>query len=126
MEIVLETKRLILREVTVSDIEVLYLYFSDPRLYQFSTVRDIKGTKAWIEWTLESYRDNGFGKWIMMLKENESVIGDCGISLQKVNGKTYPEIGYRLVYDSWGMGFASEAALGCRDYGFDTLRFSKS
>jgi ribosomal-protein-alanine N-acetyltransferase len=61
---------------------------------------------------------NGHGLWAMDLKSSGEMIGDCGITLQDVDGQPLPEIGYHLRRDMWGQGLASEAARACRDYGF--------
>jgi len=57
----------------------------------------------------------------MDLKTTGEMIGDCGITLQGVDGEMLPEIGYHLRRDMWGKGFATEAARACRDYGFQKL-----
>src|ERR1700740_2300801 len=50
------------------------------------------------------------------------MIGDCGITLQEVDGEHLREIGYHLRRDLWGQGLATEAARACRDYGFGELK----
>jgi RimJ/RimL family protein N-acetyltransferase len=57
----------------------------------------------------------------MDLKSTGEMIGDCGITLQDVDGESMREIGYHLRRDVWGQGFATEAARACRDYGFAKL-----
>ncbi|TRA83558.1 N-acetyltransferase [Agrobacterium salinitolerans] len=52
---------------------------------------------------------------------SEEVIGDCGITLQETPAGPEPEIGYHLRRDFWGNGFATEAAIACRDYAFQSL-----
>lgn len=53
----------------------------------------------------------------MDLNSTRAMIGDCGITLQEVDGTQLLEIGYHLRRDLWGQGFATEAARACRDYG---------
>jgi RimJ/RimL family protein N-acetyltransferase len=60
--------------------------------------------------------------WALDLKATGEMIGDCGITLQEVDGELVPEIGYHLRRDMWGQGFASEAARACREYGFERLK----
>ena len=57
----------------------------------------------------------------MELKSTGEMIGDCGITLQEVDGESLLEIGYHLRRDLWRQGLASEAARACRDYGFSEL-----
>lgn len=52
------------------------------------------------------------------------MIGQCGITLQEYKGKQVPEIGYLLAHGHWHRGYAAEAAVACREYGFNTLNFS--
>ena len=57
----------------------------------------------------------------MDLNSTRAMIGDCGITLQEVDGTQLLEIGYHLRRDLWGQGFATEAGRACRDYGFTQL-----
>ena len=57
----------------------------------------------------------------MVLKSTGEMIGDCGITRQQVEGEWLYEIGYHLRRDLWGQGLATEAAIGCREWGFATL-----
>lgn len=56
-----------------------------------------------------------------MLKSSGEVIGDCGITMQNINGEMLPEIGYHIHEQYQGMGYASEAARLCIDYAFHSL-----
>ena len=46
----------------------------------------------------------------MVLKETGEFIGDCGITLQNIDGEILPEIGYHIHKKYWMYGFAKEAA----------------
>ena len=46
-------------------------------------------------WNLENYQNYGFGLWAVTLKEENRLIGDCGMAMQCVHGKMLPEIGYQ-------------------------------
>ena len=58
----------------------------------------------------------------MDVKASGEMIGDCGITVQEVDGEGLLEIGYHLRRDLWAQGFATEAARACRDYGFTRLQ----
>lgn len=45
------------------------------------------------------------------------LIGDCGITIQNIDGELLPEIGYHIHKDFWRQGFATEAATAVRDWG---------
>ena len=53
-------------------------------------------TRRWIEWNLENYARYGFGLWAVVLKETGEFIGDCGITIQNIDGEKLPEIGYHI------------------------------
>ncbi len=67
---------------------------------------------------LRRYATEGHGLWAMVLKETGELIGDCGLTLQDVDGAYEMEIGYHVRRDLWRQGLATEAARACRDHGF--------
>lgn len=120
---VLETARLILRQMTLDDVDPLLQVFSDPETMRFYPKPfDRAMTQGWIEWNLNNYRHHGFGLWALVLKQSNTVVGDCGLVVQEVEGVQEVEIGYHVRRDVWGQGLATEAARACRDYGFNQLR----
>ncbi|HWX95180.1 MAG TPA: GNAT family N-acetyltransferase [Terriglobales bacterium] len=122
MQIYLETSRLILREFVPQDADALALVISDPETMRYyPSPFDRTGVEEWIARNIRRYQANGHGLWALDLKSTGEMIGDCGISLQNVDGEQLPEIGYHLRRDMWGRGFATEAARACRDYGFAKL-----
>ena len=74
--------------------------------YTFDEAR----VRAWIERNMERYRVNGFGLWAVCLKGSGEMIGDCGLTLQTINGNELPEIGYHIRRDFQRRGYAKEAA----------------
>ena len=124
MGAVLETPRLVLRELTAEDFGALYdtLADSDVRRHYPYTF-DERRVRGWIGKNIERYRDFGFGLWAVVLKATGSMIGDCGITMQCINGRIKPEIGYHLQRDWQGRGYAREAARACRDWAFEHTPF---
>lgn len=119
MRIVLQTPRLILREFVPTDAGALAQVISDPETMRFYPAPfDRAGVERWIERNLRRYQVDGHGLWAMDLKSSGEMIGDCGITLQEVDGEALPEIGYHVRKDYWRQGLATEAARACRDYGF--------
>ena len=119
---ILETSRLILREFLPGDADVLARVLSDPETMRFYPAPiDRRGVEEWIARNLRRYADNGHGLWAMILKANGELIGDCGLTVQNVDGIDEVEIGYHVRRDLWGQGLATEAARACRDYGFARL-----
>ena len=74
---VLETERLILREMDEQDFNALYQIFSDPEtMRHYPKPFDEGKVRYWIEWNQENYRVFGFGLWAVVLKETGQLIGD--------------------------------------------------
>ena len=122
MQIVLETPRLMLREFAPEDADALAQVISDPETMRYYPEPfDLPGVEDWIIRNRRRYETDGHGLWAMDLKSTGQMIGDCGITLQEVDGQALPEIGYHLRRDLWGQGLATEAAKACRDYGFVKL-----
>ena len=124
MKIILETERLLLREYTMEDFEGLYAILSDPiTMRHYPKPYDEKGTLRWLSWSLENYERYGFGWWAIELKETGAFIGDCGITMQSIDGEILPEIGYHIHRDYWRRGYGKEAACAVRDWCFAHTRF---
>ena len=76
------------------------------------------------EWVIPSYK-NGLGLFVLIEKETGIRIGHAGLVKQQIDGKEEIEIGYWLLPQYWGKGYAREAAAAFRDYGFQALRMNK-
>lgn len=121
---ILQTQRLILREYTQSDFDPLYNILSDPVTMQhYPKPYDEKGTQRWLDWNFSNYKTYGFGLWAMELKETGEFIGDCGITMQPIDGNWLPEIGYHIDKAFWRKGYGSEAARAVRDWAFQNRDF---
>ena len=116
---VLETERLYLREMTENDFEVLNKVLSDPKIMcHYPHAFDETEVRSWIQRNMERYRIFGFGLWAVCLKETGEMIGDCGLTMQLINGQIKPEIGYHIRRDMQRKGYAKEAAKAVRDWAF--------
>lgn len=123
--VIIETNRLILREYTLDDFDNLYEIVSDPEtMRHYPKPFDEERTRDWIEWNLENYKNYGFGLWVVTLKETGEFIGDCGISIQNIDGELLPEIGYHIHKKYWRRGFGSEAARAVRDWAFENTDYN--
>jgi RimJ/RimL family protein N-acetyltransferase len=116
---ILETPRLILRELVPEDADAMERILSDPETMRYYPAPfDRAGVEGWIDRNRRRYAVDGHGLWAVVLKSTGEVIGNCGLIKQEVDGASELEVGYHLRRDYWGKGYATEAAQACRDYGF--------
>lgn len=124
MKIKIETERLYLRELAESDFDSLYNVLADSDIMKhYPYTFDEKRVKNWIAKNIERYNIFGFGLWAVILKETGQFIGDCGITMQNINGSIKPEIGYHTGKKFQRQGYAKEAARAVRDWTFENTPF---
>ena len=122
---VVETERLLLREMTEEDFPALYKVLADSDIMKYYPyVFDEDRVRNWILRNIERYRVFGFGLWAVCLKETGEMIGDCGLTMQMINGQIKPEIGYHIRADKQRKGYAKEAAIAVRDWAFHNTPFN--
>ncbi len=127
MRDVVETERLVLREITRVDLPILFRIFGDAESMRFyPRAKSLGETEAWFEkLAFRSYEAHGFGLWGIVEKATGELIGDCGVTLQPTPQGLEPEIGYHLRREWLGRGYAVEAAAACRDFGLGGLGFER-
>ena len=121
---VIETERLLLREMTEEDFSALYKVLADSDIMKhYPYVFDENRVRNWILRNIERYRVFGFGLWAVCLKATGEMIGDCGLTMQLIGGEIKPEIGYHIRGDKQRKGYAKEAAIAVRDWTFNNTPF---
>ena len=116
---VLETERMILRRMSMADVDALMGIFSDPEAMRYYPgTKSRTETEAWVQNQLDRYREHGIGLWVAILKDTGEFAGQCGLTIQDVEGRKEVEIGYLFLRRYWDRGLATEAARACRDHGF--------
>ena len=124
---ILETDRLFLREFIDSDFTDLCEILQDKDVmyaYEHSFSED--EVKSWYNRLLVGhYEKYGFGLWAVIHKETNELLGQCGLTIQDINGIEYLEIGYSFKKKHWHKGYAVESALGCKNYAFEKLKAEK-
>lgn len=121
---VLETERLILREMDQDDFADLCLILQDGEaMYAYEGALSDVEAQEWLDRQQERYVRDGFGLWAVVLKQTGEMIGQCGLTWQDVDahGTRGVEVGYLFRRAFWHRGFAIEAARACRDHAFDVL-----
>lgn len=120
----LETKRLILRAFDLDDLNVFALICADPEVMRFignGKALEKEATKELLVWIISQYEELGFGLLAVTLKENNKLLGFCGLIRQTIDNETHIELGYRLDSAFWGQGIATEAAHAIKNYAFNQL-----
>lgn len=141
---ILETERLILREMDESDDEFIYDLLNQPSFIKYIGNRNVHGTERAREIIrdryIASYREYGYGLWAVELKPvfdpvNDAIsadeiqnpesaiqnttIGMCGFVRR--DGLPYADIGFAFLPEFEGKGYAHEAARAVMRYGWETL-----
>lgn len=127
MNLNIETDRMWLRPLELSDAEALFILDSDPVVAQYlgcSPVDDPKVSERIITGMQRQYKETGVGRLGMIHKEEGKLIGWCGLKWYEGplnNVSNFYEIGFRLVPRLWGQGLASEAARAVVTEAFSSL-----
>ncbi|WP_245999716.1 GNAT family N-acetyltransferase [Paraflavitalea soli] len=118
MMIIAETPRLLLRELTVADAPFIFELVNEPAWIEFigdKGVRTIADAENYIiNGPHKSYATNGFGLWLVQLKEQNSPIGMCG--LIKRDALKHVDIGFAFLAVHNGQGYGYEAATAVLDH----------
>lgn len=117
---ILSTDRMYLREFTLADADAVFEFNSEPEVTRYTGDADAVKTRQDAEkiiseiW-LKEYQQYGYGRWAIVLKETDRVIGFCGFKY--IESLAMPDLGYRLLPDYWGVGLATEIAQATLAYG---------
>lgn len=124
---ILETERLYLREISLSDSEFIYRLVNSPKWIKFigdRKIRSIKDAKKYItDGPIKSYKINGFGLWLIELKDSLIPIGICG--LLKRDYLQDHDIGFAILPEYENNGYTLEAAEATLSFAKSKLNISK-
>ncbi|OGT37300.1 MAG: GNAT family N-acetyltransferase [Gammaproteobacteria bacterium RIFCSPHIGHO2_12_FULL_37_14] len=125
---ILETKRLILRNFTENDIEILTEINQDPKVCEFlPAIGTRDSTEKLIKKIIEHDSEHGFSLYAVELKSTGEMIGWCGLMIPSFEAHFTPavEIGWRLASNQWNQGYATEAAIAALEYAFKNLKLKE-
>lgn len=129
MQILIETERLLIRELLPTDAEGMFEMESDPIVHRYvgnKPITTIEESRAVIEFVRQQYADYGIGRWAVLEKATNDFVGWLGFKWMQgpVNGHTnFYDFGYRLTRKHWGKGYASEGSKAAMKYGQEQLGF---
>ena len=117
---ILKTQRLRLREMSLGDLDFIAEMLADSDVMRFyPKLYSREESQEWIDRQLQRYANDGHGLWLVVDRPSSKPVGQVGLIMQKVEGSWQPEIGYLVHKHYWRRGYASEAALGVREYAFN-------
>lgn len=122
----IETPRLVLREMSLDDLDFVAAMLADAevmRFYPKCYSRD--EAEVWVERQLKRYARHGHGLWLVSEKASGQPVGQVGLLIQHLDGVDEKEVAYLIHRPFWRQGFATEAAEACRDYAFTSLARSR-
>lgn len=125
MKHILETSRLILRELDSKDAKNFYDLNSNPNVIKYtgnSAFKNVEEAKEFLE-NYTDYKFNGYGRWAVILKTTDKFIGWCGLKFDELENET--DIGFRFFEEEWNKGYATESAIACIHYGFEKLKLKR-
>lgn len=120
----LETSRLILKPVSKSDKPILQKIFTDDfvKKYLFDDESlSLEQTSEFVETSSKTFAENGYGLWLLKLKETNETVGFGG--LWTFFDEAQPQILYGLLPKFTKRGLAAEAARKIIEYAFENLGF---
>jgi ribosomal-protein-alanine N-acetyltransferase len=124
MKIILESSRLLFREFTTGDADLIYTLNGNPEVVKYvheePTSTPEIALRSITERILPQYDNYGYGRWAVHLKDNSEFIGWCGLKYRPERRQT--DLGYRFIRNFWGRGYATEAASAALEYAFGTLQ----
>jgi len=124
--IITETERLILRKLTIDDLPAMNEIVCDEQtMHAWNGAWSEEESLDALQKQLQGYSKHGFGRWAVVLKEKDKVIGVCGLQWCDTDGDKVLEIGYLFNRAYWHKGYATEAAIACKRYAFDVLGFDE-
>jgi ribosomal-protein-alanine N-acetyltransferase len=119
----IQTQRLSTRFLQPQDYKIWMPFLMDKECTQFIPYYGIddpaERAKHIIEKQLERYQENRYGLQLLIDKSSNEPVGMCGLLLQDVEGEAELEVGYHLLKEHWGKGYAAEAARAFKDFGFE-------
>jgi len=125
MKKILETPRLFLREFETADAPSFFALNANPNVIRYTgntAFTSIEDAQLFLE-NYSDYRENGYGRWAVLLKDSGRFLGWCGLKFDVEKQQT--DIGFRFFEEEWGKGYATESAQACLKVGFETFQLKE-
>lgn len=125
MKPIIETERLVLRKMEEEDAPDFFLLNSDPDVMRYTGDKPFANVEEARQLVInyQPYKKHGYGRWTMLHRHTGEFIGWCGLKYNEDIQEV--DLGYRLLKKFWNMGYATEAAAACIQYGFEHLQLNR-
>jgi len=126
MKNVIETERLLLREITLDDKEEMFQLHSNSDVQKYTgepPVESIEEMEQAIQARINDYEKYGYGRWATFLKNGMQFVGWAGLAYLPEFDEI--DLGYRFLPEHWGSGIATEVSHAILTYGFEVLKLKK-
>lgn len=118
-----ETERLTFRKLLESDFDTWLLFCEDREIMQYFAFPETDSVavicRKWFDKINWRYENRLGGMNVLVEKGSGRFMGQCGLLVQTVDEQEELEIGYSLMPQARGSGYALEAAKKCRDFAFE-------
>jgi [ribosomal protein S5]-alanine N-acetyltransferase len=117
-----ETERLTFRLMKTIDYDEWLALFRNEDAVRFLGLDIVdtpeKRCDLWFEKVFDRYENDLGGMNVLVDKKRNCMIGQCGLLVQQVDGQEELEIGYSILPAFWKQGYATEAAIKCKEIAF--------
>jgi ribosomal-protein-alanine N-acetyltransferase len=121
MKIILETSRLLLREMTLDDLDFVAAMLADPEVMRYyPRCCSREESEAWIRRQRVRYATDGFGFWLAVARKTGEPAGQAGLLMQDLEGVMRVGLGYLMHRPFWRRGLAYEACTDIFEHAFET------
>ncbi|MDA7803480.1 GNAT family N-acetyltransferase [Crocinitomix sp.] len=118
----IETDRLTFRVLEENDFETWKPLFYEADAIKFLVLDATKSVdelcRYWFDKAFHRYENDLGGMNVLIDKLTGQFIGQCGLLIQDYEGVDFMEVGYSILPAHWGKGYASEAAIKCKEEAF--------
>jgi RimJ/RimL family protein N-acetyltransferase len=120
------SERLSFHEMNLDDLDDMTALLGHPNVMSYyPRPKTREEALGWILWNQRLYAEHGFGLWLMRLRATGQFVGDCGLTMQTVEGQTDVEVGYHVLPAHQRQGYAAEATRVCLQYAAETLDLAR-